>query len=88
MLVKNARTWHNSGVFIWIQKGIHQKMDDMNELFYQQPYVKEFDAVVTGCVQGKKGWEITLGRISGHAKYRNPSSLFFIFPAKPIHPLA
>ena len=23
-------------------------MDDMNELFYQQPYVKEFDAVVTG----------------------------------------
>ena len=35
-------------------------MDDMNELFYQQPYVKEFDAVVTGCVQGKKGWEVTI----------------------------
>ena len=35
-------------------------MDDKNELFYQQPYVKEFDAVVTGCVQGKNGWEVTL----------------------------
>ncbi|MGI6075374.1 MAG: alanyl-tRNA editing protein [Pyramidobacter sp.] len=37
-------------------------MDDMNELYYQNPYLKEFDARVTGCVQGKKGYEITLSR--------------------------
>lgn len=37
-------------------------MDDKNELFYIQPYVKEFDAVVTGCERGKKGWEVTLDR--------------------------
>ncbi len=37
-------------------------MDDKDELFYVQPYVKEFDAVVTGCARGKKGWEVTLDR--------------------------
>lgn len=28
-------------------------MDEMNELYYRLPYVKEFDAVVTGCAPGK-----------------------------------
>jgi alanyl-tRNA synthetase len=37
-------------------------MDDMNELYYQIPYVREFDAVVTGCAESKKGYEITLDR--------------------------
>ncbi|MBP5212180.1 MAG: alanyl-tRNA editing protein [Pyramidobacter sp.] len=37
-------------------------MDDKNEQFYLQPSVKEFDAVVTGCAQGKNGWEVTLDR--------------------------
>lgn len=37
-------------------------MDDMNELYYQMPYVREFDAVVTGCSEGKKGYEVTLDR--------------------------
>lgn len=35
---------------------------DTIELFYQIPYVKEFDAVVTGCARGKNGWEVTLDR--------------------------
>lgn len=37
-------------------------MDDMNELYYQNPYLKEFDACVTGCAPSKKGYEITLNR--------------------------
>lgn len=35
---------------------------DLHQLCYQLPYVKEFDARVTGCVQSKKGYEVTLDR--------------------------
>lgn len=37
-------------------------MDEMNELYYRLPYVKEFDAVVTGCTPGKNGFETTLSQ--------------------------
>ncbi|MDY4031693.1 MAG: alanyl-tRNA editing protein [Pyramidobacter sp.] len=37
-------------------------MDEMNELYYRLPYVKEFDAVVTGCAPGKSGFEVTLSQ--------------------------
>lgn len=37
-------------------------MDEMNELYYQIPCVREFDAVVTGCTAGKNGFEVTLSQ--------------------------
>ena len=37
-------------------------MGEMNELYYQFPYVKEFDAAVTGCASGKNGFEVTLSQ--------------------------
>ena len=35
-------------------------MSEMNELFYKNPYLASFDAVVTSCETVKKGYEITL----------------------------
>ena len=35
-------------------------MDAMDELFYEIPYVREFDAQVLSCEKGKKGWEVRL----------------------------
>ncbi len=35
-------------------------MADMNELFYKDPYLTEFDARVVSCTQCKKGYEIVL----------------------------
>ena len=35
-------------------------MSEMNELFYRNPYLTSFDAVVTSCEPVKKGYEITL----------------------------
>lgn len=32
----------------------------MNKLYYDSAYIKEFEAQVLSCQQGKKGWEITL----------------------------
>lgn len=34
----------------------------MEKLYYQVPYVKEFDAVVTGCEPVKNGFQVTLDR--------------------------
>lgn len=33
---------------------------EMNELFYKDPYLVEFDAVVLSCVKGKKDYEVIL----------------------------
>ena len=33
---------------------------DIHALFYQDPYIKEFDATVLSCIQGKRGYEILL----------------------------
>ncbi len=35
-------------------------MTDMSALYYKDPYMKEFDARVISCTQGKKGYEIVL----------------------------
>ncbi len=35
-------------------------MDEMKELFYRDPYCREFDAVVTACRPGKNGFEVSL----------------------------
>ncbi len=35
-------------------------MEEMCELFYKDPYIREFNAVVTGCTAGKKGYEVVL----------------------------
>lgn len=35
-------------------------MEEMNELFYRNPYQREFTAVVERCVEGKDGFEIIL----------------------------
>ena len=32
----------------------------MNKLYYDSAYIKEFEAQVLSCQEGKKGWEITL----------------------------
>ena len=32
----------------------------MNELFYTNPYLREFDATVVACTEGKKGFEVVL----------------------------
>ena len=32
----------------------------MNELFYTNPYLREFDAAVVACTEGKKGFEVVL----------------------------
>lgn len=32
----------------------------MNELFYTDPYLREFDATVVACTEGKKGFEVVL----------------------------
>ena len=29
-------------------------------LYYEDAYCREFDARVTGCREGKRGWEVTL----------------------------
>ncbi|MBP3926062.1 MAG: alanyl-tRNA editing protein, partial [Clostridium sp.] len=34
----------------------------MEKLYYQFPYVKEFEAEVLSCSEGKKGYEIMLNR--------------------------
>ena len=34
--------------------------EELNELFYRDPYCREFDAEVIQCVKGKKYWEIVL----------------------------
>ena len=34
----------------------------MEKLYYQTPYVKEFEAEVISCTEGKKGYEIILDR--------------------------
>ncbi|MBQ6592865.1 MAG: hypothetical protein IJH98_08235, partial [Solobacterium sp.] len=33
---------------------------EMNELFYKDPYLTEFDAEVLSCVKGKKDYEVIL----------------------------
>ena len=33
---------------------------EMNELFYKNPYLTEFDAEVLSCVKGKKDYEVIL----------------------------
>ena len=35
-------------------------MEEMNELFYREPYTKEFEAEVISCEKGKKYWETVL----------------------------
>ncbi len=35
---------------------------EMNELYYRIPYIKEFDAVVTGCEAAKNGFCVTLSQ--------------------------
>ncbi len=35
-------------------------MESLDELFYREPYAREFQATVTGCTKGPKGWEVTL----------------------------
>ena len=35
-------------------------MDEMNELFYKDAYLREFDGKVISCVKGKKGYEVVL----------------------------
>ena len=35
-------------------------MSEMNELFYTNPYLREFDATVIACTEGKKGFEVVL----------------------------
>lgn len=35
-------------------------MDEMNELFYKDAYMKDFDGVVVSCAKGKKGYEVVL----------------------------
>lgn len=37
-----------------------RRMDEMNELFYQNAYQREFDAKVISCTEGKKGYEVIL----------------------------
>ena len=37
-------------------------MNENTELYYKDAYLKEFDAVVTGCAEGKTGFEITLSK--------------------------
>ena len=38
---------------------------EMNELFYKDAYLKEFDAVVTSCHEGKNGFEVVLDVTKG-----------------------
>ncbi len=35
-------------------------METMQELFYRDPYAREFSATVTACREGKKGFEVVL----------------------------
>ena len=35
-------------------------MTAMTELFYRDPYVREFTSKVTSCVEGEKGFEVML----------------------------
>ena len=35
-------------------------METMQELFYRDPYTREFSATVTSCREGKKGFEVVL----------------------------
>lgn len=35
-------------------------METMQELFYRDPYAREFSATVTSCREGKKGFEVVL----------------------------
>ena len=35
-------------------------MEEMNELFYRDPYCREFDAVCVSCEKTKRGWEVIL----------------------------
>ena len=35
-------------------------MDEMNELFYKDAYLREFDGKVISCAKGKKGYEVVL----------------------------
>lgn len=35
-------------------------MEEMNELFYREPYTKEFDAEVTSCTESKNGYAVIL----------------------------
>lgn len=34
----------------------------MKKLYYDSPYIKEFEGTVLSCIQGKKGWEIVLDK--------------------------
>lgn len=34
--------------------------DTMQELFYRDPYAREFTAEVVSCTEGKKGFEVIL----------------------------
>ena len=52
--------------------------DSMNELFYRDPYAKTFEATVTACEEGPKGFEVVLddtafypeggGQLADHGK--------------------
>ena len=35
-------------------------MEELNELFYKDPYLKSFEATVTSCSEGKNGFEVVL----------------------------
>lgn len=35
-------------------------METMQELFYRDPYAREFSATITSCREGKKGFEVVL----------------------------
>lgn len=35
-------------------------MEELNELFYKDPYLKSFAATVTSCSEGKNGFEVVL----------------------------
>ena len=35
-------------------------MEEMNELFYRDPYCRSFDAVCVSCEKTKRGWEVIL----------------------------
>ena len=39
-----------------------EKREPMEKLYYQMPYVKEFEGKVLSCTQGKKGFDIVLNR--------------------------
>lgn len=44
------------------RKGKIIRMPSLNkdELYYQHPYIREFDAIVTSCVPVKKKWNVIL----------------------------